>query len=51
MKIEKEKLQMNMTSKKIEGVEMINVIFNISICATGVDQRLFQRGEGYFYPI
>jgi hypothetical protein len=51
MKIVKEKLQMNMIAKKIEGVEMINVMFNISICATGVDEDLFQKGEGYFYPI
>jgi hypothetical protein len=51
MMIVKEKSQMNMTSKNIEGIEMINVIFNISICATGADQGLFQRGEGYFYPI
>jgi hypothetical protein len=40
-----------MTSKKNEGVEMINVMINISICATGADQGLLQRREGYFYPI
>jgi hypothetical protein len=48
MKIVKEKSQMNMTSKNIEETEMINVIFNISICATGADQGFFKEGRGIF---
>jgi hypothetical protein len=46
MKIVKEKSQMNMTSKNIEETEMINVIFDISICATGADQGFFKEPEG-----